>query len=90
LDVGIYARDKYYFNYKKPAFKAVIDELGKTTAKEGRYALMSKAQKILAEDSVNGFLFQLAKIGVWNAKLKGLWKNSPVQANDLTGVSWSD
>ena len=90
LDIGIYARDKYYFNYKKPAFKAVIDELGKTTAKEGRYALMSKAQKILAEDSVNGFLFQLAKIGVWNAKLKGLWKNSPVQANDLTGVSWSD
>jgi peptide/nickel transport system substrate-binding protein len=90
MDIGIYARDKYYFNYKNPAFKAVIEELGKTTKKEGRYALFGKAQKILAEDSVNGFLFQLAKLGVWNAKIKGLWRNSPVQANDLTGVSWSD
>ena len=68
----------------------MIEELGKTTKKEGRYALFGKAQKILAEDSVNGFLFQLAKLGVWNAKIKGLWRNSPVQANDLTGVSWSD
>jgi len=45
---------------------------------------------MLAEDSVNAFLFQLAKHGVWDAKLTGLWENSPVQANDLTGVAWTD
>ena len=28
------------------------------------------------------------KLGVWNAKLDGLWENSPLQANDVTGVSW--
>jgi peptide/nickel transport system substrate-binding protein len=39
---------------------------------------------------VNGYLFQLAKTGVWNAKIKGLWANSPVQANDLTNVEWMD
>ena len=36
------------------------------------------------------FLFELAKTGVWNAKLKGMWANAPVQANDLTGVYWEE
>ena len=43
---------------------------------------------MLATDAVNGFLFMLPKTGVWNAKLEGLWENSPVQANDLTEVRW--
>ncbi len=51
---------------------------------------MAEAQRQIAEDSVNGFLFQLAKHGVWNAKLQGLWANSPVQANALTEASWSE
>lgn len=87
-DIGIYARDKYYFNYNSDAFKAVIDELDRTADPAKRNALLGKAQTILSDDAVNGFLFQRAKAGVWNAKLKGLWKNSPVQANDLTAVSW--
>ena len=47
-------------------------------------------QKKIADDAVNVFLFELAKTGVWNAKLKGLWANSPIQANDLTEVYWED
>ena len=53
-----------------------------------RYALMGEAQRIITEDAVNVYLFQLAKAGVWASGLKGLWVNSPIQANDLTGVSW--
>ncbi|MGI9365279.1 MAG: ABC transporter substrate-binding protein [Rhizobiaceae bacterium] len=90
MDIGIYARDDYYFNYDSEAFKAVIDDLNTTTAERDRYTLMAEAQRTITEDAVNGFLFQLAKAGVWNAKINGLWENSPVQANDLTGVSWSD
>ncbi|MEO9707920.1 MAG: hypothetical protein ABJG09_22660, partial [Nitratireductor sp.] len=52
-----------------------------------RYA---KAQTIIAKDAVNGYLFQLPKIGVWDAKLEGMWENSPVQATDLTGVKWAE
>ena len=44
--------------------------------------------KILADDAVNGFLFELPKIGVWDAKVEGLWENAPIQANDLTKVKW--
>ena len=43
-----------------------------------------------AEQFVNVFLFQLAKTGVADARLRGLWANSPTQANDMTGVSWAE
>ncbi|MFD0917759.1 ABC transporter substrate-binding protein [Pseudahrensia aquimaris] len=90
MDIGIYARDDYYFNYKSEAFNATMANLNAEVNPEKRYALMMEGQKQLSQDAVNGFLFQLAKAGVWNAKINGLWENSPVQANDLTGVSWSD
>jgi len=87
-DIGIYARDKYYFNYHSPTFKAVMAELDRSSDPAKRNALLGQAQRILAEDAVNGFLFQLAKLGVWKKGLTGLWRNSPVQANDVTGVRW--
>ncbi len=90
FDIGIYGRDDYYFAYKSDDFKGVMEKLNAETDTEKRYGLMRDAQQIISKDAVNGYLFQLAKSGVWNAKINGLWENSPVQANDLTGVSWSD
>ncbi len=89
-DIGIYARKDYYFQYDNPAFDKVIAELDVTSDQAKRNELYGQAQKILADDAVNGFMFELAKIGVWNAKLEGLWENSPVQANDLTAVHWTE
>jgi peptide/nickel transport system substrate-binding protein len=89
-DIGIYARDDYYFNYHNPEFNKVIEELNLTSDQEKRNELYKQAQTILAKDAVNGFLFELPKIGVWDAKLEGLWENSPVQANDLTEVHWTE
>jgi peptide/nickel transport system substrate-binding protein len=89
-DIDIYARDDYYFQYENPDFKALIDKLNVTADEEERFALYRQAQQIITDDAVNVYLFQLAKNGVWDAKLNGLWENSPVQANDVTGVSWSE
>ena len=89
-DIGIYARDDYYFNYDNPEFKKVMAELDVTADPAKRSELLKSAQTILAEDAVNGFLFELPKIGVWDAKVEGLWENSPIQANDLTKVKWTD
>ena len=50
---------------------------------------MGDAQRMISKDCVNGFMFQFAKTGVWNKNVKGLWENSPVQANDLTEVYWT-
>ena len=87
-DIGIYADAKYYFQYDNAEFQAIIKKLNETVDTDARYALMGDAQKALSKDAVNGFLFQLAKTGVWSADLEGLWENSPVQANDLTEVHW--
>ena len=89
-DYGIYARDDYYFDYHSDAFKKLMDELNLATDPAKRIALLGDIQKKIADDAVNVFLFELAKTGVWNAKIKGLWANSPIQANDLTKVTWQD
>ena len=89
-DIDIYARKDYYFNYDNPAFDKIIDELNLTSDEAKRTELFKQAQKILADDAVNGFLFELPKIGVWDAKLEGLWENAPIQANDLTKVKWTE
>ena len=89
-DIGIYARKDYYFQYDNPEFDKVIAELDVTNDEARRNELFGKAQKILADDAVNGFLFELPKIGIWDARIEGLWENSPIQANDLTKVKWVD
>ncbi|MBL4695139.1 MAG: ABC transporter substrate-binding protein [Rhizobiaceae bacterium] len=88
-DIGIYANPEYYFQYDNAEFQAIINKLNVTADRDARYALMGEAQRKLSADAVNGFLFQLAKTGVWSADLEGLWENSPVQANDLTEVRWT-
>jgi len=90
LDVDIYARDNYYFNYKNDKLKTLIADIGRTTDEKERFAKYTEAQKILAEDVPALFLFQLPKLGVWNAKLKGMWENSPMPSNDVTEVYWGD
>ena len=52
--------------------------------------LVGDMQALIAQDYVNGYLFQLPKTGVANADIEGLWENSPTQANDMTGVSWAE
>jgi peptide/nickel transport system substrate-binding protein len=88
MDINIYARPDYYFQYDNPALQEVMAELDVATDPAARTALLQSAQTILAEDYVNAYLFQLAKTGVANAKIEGLWENAPTQANDLTGVRW--
>lgn len=90
MDIGIYARDDYYFQYGDPEFKKIMEELDRTTDPAKRTELLQAAQKKIADDAVNVYLFQLAKTGVANAKLKGLWPNSPTQATDMTGVYWEE
>ena len=67
-----------------------IEELSVTSDEAKRKELLGTAQKILADDAVVGFLAQLPKIGVWDAKLEGMWENAPIQATDLTKVKWAE
>lgn len=90
FDIGIYARPDYYFQYDNPAFQELMTTLGATSDPAARSELLTQAQTMIADDYVNGYLFQLAFPTVADARIKGLWQNAPTQATDLTGVSWSE
>ncbi|MEO0937453.1 MAG: ABC transporter substrate-binding protein [Pseudomonadota bacterium] len=90
MDIGIYANPDYYFQYDNPDFQALMAELNVTTDPETRTALMGDAQRMIAGDAVNGYLFQLAALTVAKADVQGLWANAPTQATDMTGVSWAE
>ncbi len=90
LDIGIYANPDYYFQYDNPAYQSLMTTLNGTTDPEARTQLMQQAQTMIADDYVNGFLFQLAQLSVARTELTGLWANAPTQATDLTAVRWSD
>ncbi|RWP14756.1 ABC transporter substrate-binding protein [Mesorhizobium sp.] len=89
-DIDIYSRKDYYFNYDNPTFDKIIADLNLTSDEAKRMTLLGEAQKILADDAVVGFLYELPKVGVWDAKLEGFWANAPIQANDLTKVKWTE
>jgi peptide/nickel transport system substrate-binding protein len=88
-DLDIYARPHYYFNYVSPAYKALYAQYIAATDPAKQIALVQALQRQLATDEPNIFLFALPKIGIWNAKLRGLWSNDPMPINDVTGVSWA-
>ena len=90
FDIGIYARPDYYFQYDNPEFQALMTTLGETSDPAERSDLLAQAQKTIADDYVNGYLFQLAYPTVADARIEGLWQNAPTQATDLTGVRWTN
>ena len=90
MDIDIYARPDYYFNYRNPAFDNTMTRLDATTDPAERADLLKQAQKILADDYANVFLFQLAKTGVAKTQIQGLWQNAPMPANDLSRVRWTN
>jgi peptide/nickel transport system substrate-binding protein len=89
FDLGNYAKPDYYWGYQSKEFNALFDKIKTTPNPAERVRLLGEAQKLLAADAANGFLFQpqfptIAKKGV-----KGLWKDMPIFANDLSALSWS-
>ncbi len=90
MDIGIYARPDYYFQYDDPAFRAMNTQLAEIADPLERNEVLKAMQERIADHFVNGYLFQLAKTGVADARIEGLWQNSPTQANDLTGVRWTE
>ena len=90
MDIGIYGRPDYYFQYESTDFQALMDMLNATTDPDERARILGEAQRLISTDYVNGYLFQLAKLGVAKAGVQGLWKNLPTAAIDLTAISWSE
>ena len=88
LDFGNFARPNYYWGYESAAFNELWAKIQATAKAEERHKLMAEAQRLVAEDAVAAYLYQPTWITVAHVRLKGLWKDVPLFANDLSGLSW--
>lgn len=89
LDLGNYAKDNYYWNYESPAFRALFARISGTGDDAERARLLGEAQRMIAADSPNAFLYQPQWVSVSSVRLRGLWKDVPIFANDLSLLSWA-
>jgi uncharacterized protein len=84
MDIGIYANGPTTTSsMTMPDFQKIMDELTAETDPMPAKRPLKQAQEKIANDYVNGYLFQLARAGVANARVKGLWPNAP----DLAQIS---
>jgi peptide/nickel transport system substrate-binding protein len=49
---------------------------------------LGDAQRLLATDAAAGYLFQPQLITITNKKLKGVWTQVPLYANDFSAWAW--
>jgi len=88
LDFGNFARPNYYWGYESAEFNGLWAKVNATIKPEERNKLMAQAQKLVADDAVSAYLYQPTWITVANARVKGLWKDMPLFANDVAAMSW--
>lgn len=87
-DIDIYTRPDYYFAYRSEALNDLIAKAKITLDDAARAALYRDAQRLVARDQVNVFLFMLPKITVSRAGLGGMWPHWPQPANPLGELAW--
>ena len=89
LDFGNFARPGYYWNYESARFNALWTQINSTADSAQRLKLMADAQRLVADDAVAAYLYQPTWITVASARLKGVWTDMPIFANDLAALSWA-
>jgi peptide/nickel transport system substrate-binding protein len=89
FDLGNYAKADYYWGYQSKEFNALFDKIKTTANQAERNKLLGEAQRLLANDAANGFLYQPQWPTVAKKGVKGLWKDMPIFVNDLSALSWS-
>jgi peptide/nickel transport system substrate-binding protein len=52
MDMNIYARDDYYFNYENTAFKTLWQNVLNARTEDELNPLLKEAQELIAEDAV--------------------------------------
>lgn len=87
-DIVKYAEPEYYFQYDSQAARDLIAKANSTLVPAERTKALQDLQRLLANDAVNVYLYNLPRLGVYKTGLKGFWVNAPIFVNDLTAVSW--
>lgn len=88
FDLGNFAKPDYYWGYHSQEFNELFEKIQNTPRPADRARLLGDAQRLLARDSVHGFLYTPQWVTVADKKLRGLWKDMPIFVNDLSSLSW--
>lgn len=88
LDLNIYARDGYYFNYANAEFKKLWTQVMNAPTEAELNRRLGLAQRQVTEDAVNAFLFMSPQTFVVHQNLQGFWLNTPLPATVLEDLHW--
>lgn len=89
MDLNIYARDNYYFNYANGAFKAIWQKVLNARGEVELNRLLGDAQRQITEDAVNVFLFMRPERNFMHRDLAGMWEKSPIPSFVLEDIYWT-
>lgn len=89
FDLGNFAKPNYYWNYHSTKFNDLYAKYKNTGNAAERMKLLGDIQRLIAEDAPMAFLYQPQWVTVANRNVRGLWKDMPIFANDLSALSWA-
>ncbi len=87
-DIFNYTDPNYFYQYDSAAFRELMRAAEASTTPEEAKTRFQAAQRKLAEDAVNAWLFEFPKVGVARKGLGGLWHNAPMAVYDLAAMRW--
>lgn len=88
-DFAAFGKPGYYPNYKADNLNKLVADLAATTDAAKQISIKQDIQKLLANDFVALYLFELPNITVANKDVQGLWLNAPQPTTDLSALSWA-
>ncbi len=88
-DFAAFGKPGYYVNYDATKLNELVDQLSKTTDADKRISIKQDIQKLLANDYVAAYLFELPNLTVANKDVQGLWANAPQPIANVAEISWA-
>ena len=88
MDMGIYARNDYYFNYDNRVYKKIWEKVRGADSTAEMNQWLGQAQRQLAEDAVNLFIQIRPERNFIRKGLLGMWEHCPVPVFALQDLRW--
>lgn len=87
-DIFNYADPGYFYQYDDAGFRTLLAQAEASTSPDDAKAKFQAAQRKLADDAVNAWLFEFPKVGIAQKGLTGLWRNAPMAVNEVAAMGW--
>jgi peptide/nickel transport system substrate-binding protein len=86
FDIEIYGRPNYYFRYDNPKFREIMKKAEGEMEVKARKKIYEQAQRMLADDFVNVYLFAYPALPAMKKEVMNWWKDYPTIVADATEV----